>query len=85
MTPVPSAAPTGAPAVRISVKVHGGGVPAPLQEVSVPSGTLARDVVRGLGLFTEGCGLWWEGEPVPADFPLNSDGTLEIVRTFSGG
>ena len=57
----------------------------PETELAVQRGTSLRSLLRGLGLFVEGTALWWDGEPVPSDFPVTRSGRLEIVGTFSGG
>jgi sulfur carrier protein ThiS len=51
----------------------------------VPTGTTLTELLRELGLPVEGSSLWWNGEPVPSDFPVDGPGRLEIARTFSGG
>ena len=70
--------------VVVKVTIFGGSPPS-TKEMSLPPGTPLRTILKELGLLVEGCALWWEGEPVPSDFKLPGAGTLEIVRTFSGG
>lgn len=70
--------------VQIRLLTHGVHPGLPVS-VAVAPGTSARALLHQLQLPVEGCGLWWEGEPVPSDFEFLADGTLEIVRTFSGG
>ncbi len=57
----------------------------PETDLSVKRGTSLRTLLPSLGLFVEGTALWWDGEPVPSDFPVTRNGRLEIVGTFSGG
>jgi sulfur carrier protein ThiS len=54
-------------------------------DLLVTRGTPLRALLPELGVFVEGTALWWDGEPVPSDFPVTQRGRLEVVGTFSGG
>jgi len=70
--------------VLVTVRLFKGST-APDRRLSLAKGTPLKSVLKDLGLFTEGSALWWDGEPVPSDFPIPGPGTLDIVSTFSGG
>ncbi|MDE1822106.1 MAG: hypothetical protein KGJ23_15780 [Euryarchaeota archaeon] len=55
------------------------------ETLRVEAGTSLRVLLHQLGLPVEGCALFWEGESVPTDQPLERSGELEVVSTFSGG
>ena len=79
-------APTGLVSPEVRIKLQGSaGLSHLPREVLVYTGTPARQLLKTLGVPVESCGLWWNGEPVPSDFPIPGEGTLEIVQTFSGG
>jgi len=70
--------------VLVTVRMFRGS-PAQDRKLSLARGTLLKSILKELGLFAEGTALWWDGEPVPSDFPVPGPGTLDIVSTFSGG
>ena len=71
-------------AVLVTIRLFKGN-PASDRKLSLARGTPLRSILRDLGMFAEGTALWWDGEPVPSDFPIPGPGTRDIVSTFSGG
>jgi len=53
--------------------------------MEVAPGTLVREVVRRIGLAPEGTAVLLDGAPVPLDQPLDREGKIVVVPTFSGG
>jgi sulfur carrier protein ThiS len=55
------------------------------QVVSVPRGTLVREIVRRVGGSPEGSAVLIDSVPVPMDLPLVRPVRLVVIPTFSGG
>ncbi len=53
--------------------------------IEVPSGTLVRVALRGLGQAPEGSAVLLEDVPIPLDTPIDRPMRLTVVPTFSGG
>lgn len=72
-----------------------GGVPVVLEvtrasstqtfELVVPRSTLLRDVLRQVGLASEGSAVLLGDTPLPLDTPIESAVRITVVPTFSGG
>lgn len=71
--------------VDVRVRVSGSPRKVEPQTLRVALGTSLRTLLHQLGLPVEGSALWWNGEPVPSDTPVERSGELEVVSTFSGG
>jgi len=76
--------PLSAPSLAIEVEVARAGR-THTHRLEVVSGTLVREVVRGVGLAPEGTSVTMDGSPVPLDQPIDRAGKIVVFPTFSGG
>ncbi len=72
------------PAVTITFRSERAGR-GDVRTARVPRGTTIRAALRSVGWFGEGSAVLDGGQPVPLDTPVESDRTLTVVPTFSGG
>jgi sulfur carrier protein ThiS len=70
--------------VRVTVELARAGAPS-VRRLSVPAGTLVREVLHRLELAPEGSAVLIRGTSVPLDLPLDVAVTITVVPTFSGG
>jgi sulfur carrier protein ThiS len=81
---LPLSAPSSSNTIRLTLDlVRAGRVTR--RELDVPVGTPLKRALRDIGLAPEGCAVLDGDRPVPLDTPLDSDRTLSVVSTFSGG
>jgi sulfur carrier protein ThiS len=72
------------PAVTITFHSERAGR-AETRTAQVPLGSTLRAALRSVGWFGEGSAVLDDGRPVPLDTRIESDRTLTVVPTFSGG
>ena len=83
--PPPEHLPLSASAsVDVQVEVARAG-PTTVRSLTVPVGTLVKELVRAVGESPEGCAVLVEGVSQPMDLAVRTPAHFVIVPTFSGG